>query len=282
MSGSNGSLGDLRGTTALVTGAAGLVGGHLAEVLAGRRANLVLTDVDQESLEQRAGELRGRGARVEALASNLMEPDELGGLVGRAEEALAPVDLLVNNAYVELTSRFDRLSTEELEVQLGVNFHAPLVLARAALPGMRERRRGHIVNIASLTGKLAFAYKAHYTAAKAGLIGFSHALARELAGEPVGVSVICPALIAEGGVSEEAREEGVKPPRLAGTCSPRDVAEAVVEAVLEGKAEIAVSSRPTAGLSALQASAPSLAWRILKATGMPAYWAALAERRGRA
>lgn len=281
MSGSNGSLGDLRGATALVTGAAGLVGGHLGEVLAERGANLVLTDVDQASLEQRAGDLR-RGVRVEVLACNLMEPDELGGLVGRAEEALAPVDLLVNNAYVEMTSRFDQLSPEELDMQLGVNFHAPLVLARAVLPGMRERRRGHIVNIASLTGKLAFAYKAHYTAAKAGLIGFSHALARELAAEPVGVSVICPALIAEGGVSEEAREEGVEPPRLAGTCSPRDVAEAVVEAALKGKTEIAVSSRPTAGLSALQASAPSLAWRILKTTGMPEYWEALARRRDRA
>lgn len=282
MSASRGSLSDLRGATALVTGAGGLVGGHLGEVLAERGANMVLTDLDAAPLEERAGGLRERGVRVETLVCDLMDPEQLGGLIGRAEQAVGPVDVLVNNAYVELTSRFDRLTQEELDVQLGVNFRAPLVLSRSVLPGMLERGRGHIVNVASLTGKLAFAYKAHYTAAKAGLIGFSHALGRELAAEPVGVSVICPALIAEGGVAEKAREEGVEPPRMAGTCSPREVAEAAVGSITRAKVEVVVSSRRTAGLTALQAAAPSLAWRILKVSGMPRYWEALARGRDRA
>lgn len=275
-------MADPRGATALVTGAAGLVGGHVAEVLAERGVNLVLTDVEQEAIDERAAQLRDRGVEAAAISCDLMDPDELDALVGRAEEAVGPVDILVNNAYVEVTSRFDLLSREELDTQLGVNLRAPLALTRVALQGMLERRRGHVVVVSSLTGKLAFAYKSHYTAAKAGLIGFSHALDRELADTPVGVSVICPALIDEGGVSEKASQEGVEPPKLAGTCSPRDVAEAVLEAITEGKGEITVSSRPTAVLSALQASAPPVAWAILRASGMPTYWARLARQRGRA
>lgn len=275
------SLLSLEGATVLVTGAAGLVGSHVREVCADRGANLVLTDLDVSSLEEPAERLRQRGARVETLACNLADADELDGLVERAEQVLAPVDVLVNNAYVELTSRFDRLTREELDVQVGVNLRAPLALTRGVLPGMLRRERGHVANVASLTGKLAFGYKAHYSAAKAGLIAFSHALSRELAGEPVSVSVICPALIAEGGVSERAEEAGIAPPRMAGTCSPRQVADAVADSVTGRRVEITVSSRPTAVLSALQAAAPGLAWRVLRLSGMPGYWEALARERGR-
>jgi short-subunit dehydrogenase len=271
----------LDGATVLVTGAAGLVGGHVGEVFAERGANLVLTDLDGDSLEEPAEGLRRRGVRVETLACNLSDPDELDGLVERAEQLLAPVDVLVNNAYVELTSRFDRLTRAEFDTQVGVNLRAPLALTRTVLPGMLRRGGGHVVIVASLTGKLAFAYKAHYSAAKAGLIAFAHALSRELAGEPVSVSVICPALIAEGGVSERARQAGVAPPKLAGTCSPRQVAEAVADSVTGNRVEITVSSRPTKLLSAMQAAVPSLAWRVLRLSGMPQYWEALADERGR-
>jgi short-subunit dehydrogenase len=282
VSGSTARRGELAGETVLVTGAAGLVGGHLGAVLAERGANLALTDVDAEQLEERARELRDRGTGVAVLECDLMDADQLEALAERVERALAPVDVLVNNAYAELTSRFDRLTREELDVQIDVNFRAPLALTRSVLPQMLERGRGHVVNVASLTGKLAFSHKAHYTAAKAGLIAFSHALSRELAAEPVGVSVVSPALVDEGGVSEAAREGGVEPPRLAGTCSPRDVAEAVADSILDGKVERTVSSRPTALLSALQASAPSLAWRVLRLSGMPRYWETIARQRGRA
>lgn len=273
---------DLREATALITGASGLIGGHVADALAERGSRLVLTDVAGDALQDRVARLRDRGIEAEGISCDLLDPQQLERLIERAEQALGPVDVLVNNAYVEMTSRFDRLSPEELDVQIGVNFRAPLVLTHAVLPGMLERGRGHVVNMASLTGKLAFAHKAHYTAAKAGLIGFSHALDRELAHDPVSVSVICPALVQEGGVSEKADAEGVTAPRLAATCSPREVAEAVVEAIVEGKTEITVTSRPTAVLSALQASAPPVAWRILRRSGMPRYWRKLAEARGRA
>jgi short-subunit dehydrogenase len=271
----------LRGTTALITGAAGLMGGHLAEVFLGRGAHVVLADVSGDALRERAEGLRGRGGRVEALESDLGDADAVESLVERAGEALAPVDVLVNNAYIEATSRFDSLSREELDAQLAVNIEAPLRLARTALLGMRERGRGHIVNMASLTGKLAFAYKAHYSVSKAGLIAFSHALDRELADDPVGVTVVCPALILEGGVSEKATEAGVDMPRFMATCHPRQVAEAAADGVEQGRTEIVVSNRPTGLLAGLQAAAPSVAWRVLQATGNAQYWAQLARSRGR-
>jgi short-subunit dehydrogenase len=257
----------LRGATALITGAAGLMGGHLAEVFIDRGAHVVLADVSGDALRERAEGLRGRGVQVEALECDLGDADAVESLVERAGELLAPVDVLVNNAYIEATSRFDSLSREELDAQLAVNIGAPLRLART--------------NMASLTGKLAFAYKAHYSVSKAGLIAFSHALDRELADDPIGVTVICPALILEGGVSEKATEAGVDMPRFMATCHPRQVAEAAAEGVEQGRTEIVVSNRPTGLLAGLQAAAPSVAWRVLQATGNAQYWAQLAKSRGR-
>lgn len=272
----------LRGATALITGAAGLVGGHLADVFTERGANVVLADVSGDALRERAEELTRRGGRAAALECDLGDADAVESLVERAGELLAPVDVLVNNAYIEATSRFDSLTREELDAQLAVNLEAPLRLARTALLGMRRRGRGHIVNMASLTGKLAFAYKAHYSVAKAGLIAFSHALDRELAEDPVGVTVVCPALILEGGVSEKASEAGVELPRFMATCHPRQVAEAAAEGVEKGRTEIVVSNRPTGLLTGLQAAAPAAAWRVLQATGNAQYWAQLARSRDRA
>jgi short-subunit dehydrogenase len=272
-------FGSLRGATVLLTGAGGALGDALADALAAEGANLVLSDLDASDLEQRASRLRRGGVRVSVHAANLLRDDGIDGLMDAVGGELGPIDVLVSNAGIETNSRFDRLAGEDIDAQLGIHLRGPMMLTRALLPGMLDRGRGHVVIVSSLNGKLPFPRKAAYSAAKAGSIAFVHSLRRDLRDEPVGVSVVCPALVRGGGQAERAIEEsGAKPPARAGSCTPRDCGAAVVKAITTGRPEIAVSSRPTSALAALQWSFPRVADHALELTGMPGFWRRIAAR----
>ena len=119
--------------------------------------------------------------------------DERLRLAAWAEEALGPLDILVNNAGIEFGGPFGGTTQAELEAIVAVNLLAVMDLTRLILPGMLERSRGHVVNIASLAGKVPRRYLASYAATKHGVVGFTHALRAELGTKPVGFSAICPA-----------------------------------------------------------------------------------------
>ena len=275
-------FGSLRGATVLLTGAGGALGDAFVDALAAEGANLILSDLDASALDERASRARGRGATVEVVAADLLSDEGIDELVRAVEDAPGPVDVLVSNAGIETNARFDRLAREDLDAQLGIHLRGPVMLTHALLPGMLERGRGYVVIVSSLNGKLPFPRKAAYSAAKAGSIAFVHSLRRDLRDEPVGVSVVCPALVRGAGQAERAIEEsGAKPPARAGSCTPEDCAAAVVEAITTGRPEIAVSSRPTALLSALQWGFPRAADRGLELTGMPAFWRRVAAREER-
>lgn len=275
----SGGFGSLRGATALLTGAGGALGEAIAGSLASQAVNLILSDLDADALERQAERLRARGARVSVQAANLLTDEGIDDLAAAVEGGLGPVDVLVSNAGIETNARFDRLTREDIDAQLGIHLRAPILLTHLLLPGMLARRRGHLVIVSSLNGKLPFPRKAAYTAAKAGSIAFVHSLRRDLRDEPVGVSVICPALVRGGGQAERAIEEsGAEPPARAGSCTPEQCADAVVEAVTEGRPEIVVSERPTAPLAALQWGVPRIADRALELTGMPGFWRRVAAR----
>jgi short-subunit dehydrogenase len=139
-----------------------------------------------------------------------------------------------------------------------VNLLAPMELTRIALPGMLERGRGHIVNMASIAGKAPLAYFHTYNATKHGLVGFSHAIRHELTETPVSATVICPAFIAREGMYGRV-EEQVEPENPLGASPPEKVGEAVVRAVRDDPAEILISERPLRPLVALAAVAPKAA-----------------------
>lgn len=272
-------LGGLRGATVLLTGAGGALGEAFMDAFAAQGARLVLSDLDAGALEPRAARLRERGVQASVRAANLLEDDGIDGLLEAVEGDLGPVDVLVSNAGIETNARFDRLTREDIDAQLGIHLRAPMLLTHALVPGMIRRGRGHVVIVSSLNGKLPFPRKAAYSAAKAGSIAFVHSLRRDLRDEPVGVSVICPALVRGGGQAERAIEEsGAEPPSRAGSCTPEQCAEAAVRAVTDGRPEIAVSERPTSPLAALQWGFPRIADHALELTGMPAFWRRIAAR----
>jgi short-subunit dehydrogenase len=246
---------ELNGANALVTGAAGGLGRYISRALAAQGANLVLSDLPGDALESRRAEVAAFGTTVEAVAADLTKQKERRSLVPRAEEALGPVDVLVNNAGLEFIGPFAKAPLSEIDQINKVNLLSPIELSRIVLPGMLERRRGHIVNIASLAGKSALAFFHTYNATKYGIVGFSHSLRHELTDEPVSASVICPGFIAREGMYGriESEVDGETP---LGASPPEKVGQAVVRAVTEDPAEIIISARPIRPLIALAAAFP--------------------------
>ena len=253
---------ELRGRNALVTGAGGGLGGYIARALAAEGVNLALSDLPGAPVDGLGAELRSRGIEVKHAPADLADADERQRLTAWAAEALGPLDILVNNAGVEFGGSFLRTSEEELEAIVTVNLLAVMDMTRLVLPGMLERERGHIVNMASLAGKVPPPYLAAYAATKHGVVGFTQALRAENGGgAPVGFSAICPGFVSRAGMWARF-EHVVSAPRFIGTVPPESVGDAVLRAILRNLPEVIVNRRPIRPLIVLNAAAPRLAARI--------------------
>lgn len=259
---------ELRGRNALLTGAAGGLGGYIARALAEQGTNLVLSDLPEAPLDELVSELRARGVAVETVAADLASSEEARELFGRAEEALGPVDILVNNAGLEFAGHFDSLTPEQIDTLVRVNLVALMLTTHAALPQMRGRGRGHVVNIASMAGKIFAPYLAPYTASKHGVVGFTHALRTECGSEPIGFSVICPVFISRVGMYGRLEDQVPDPPPGFRPRPPEDVGAAVVRAIRENRAEIHVANPALRSLVALGALAPRVAARMTRTRQM--------------
>jgi 3-oxoacyl-[acyl-carrier protein] reductase len=184
---------DLSGRTALVTGATGGLGGAIARTLHAQGAALVLSGTRQEALEALAAEL---GERVFVQPCRLDDSAAVDALVGQAEAAAGQVDILVSNAGLTRDGLLLRMKDEDWETVLKVNLEAYFRLSRAALKGMMKRRWGRIVGITSVVGVMGNPGQTNYAASKAGMIGFSKALAQEVASRSVTVNCVAPGFIA--------------------------------------------------------------------------------------
>jgi 3-oxoacyl-[acyl-carrier protein] reductase len=184
---------DLSGKTALVTGATGGIGAAIARSFHAQGAHVVLSGTREGVLEALASEL---GERTSAVAANLSDPAATDGLVEAAEAAAGqPLDILVANAGVTRDGLLLRMKDEDWETVLKVNLESYFRLSRAAAKGMMRRRAGRIIGITSVVGVTGNAGQANYAASKAGMIGFSKSLAKELAARGVTVNCIAPGFI---------------------------------------------------------------------------------------
>lgn len=243
---------------ALVTGAAGGLGHYIARALAAEGVNQVLSDIPGAPLDALAEELRARGVRVEAETADLADRPQAEALVGRAEETLGPIDILVNNAGLEFGGPFLENSVDELERIVDVNLLAVMLLTREALPGMLQRGRGHVVNLASLAGKTAPPNLASYVATKHAVVGLTHSLRAEHSGSQVGFSAICPAFVGRVGMYGRIEDQLPDPPPLLKPVPPEVVGDAVVRAIRDDRAEIIVGSRALRPLAVLYHASPKL------------------------
>jgi len=183
---------DLKGKGALVTGASGGIGGAIAKALHAQGANVAISGTNREKLDALAADL---GSRVFVLPCDLRDRAAVAKLGEEAEKALGQVDILVNNAGITHDNLFMRMKDEEWDDVIAVNLTSVFVLIRYILRNMMRRRYGRIVNIASISGVLGNPGQPNYAASKAGLVGMTKSLAREVSARGITANCIAPGFI---------------------------------------------------------------------------------------
>ena len=239
---------DLAGRTALVTGAAGGLGRRLVKALKCEGMTVLVSGRDGSKLEDVQGD--------RAIVADLTRREDVHRLAREAGE----VDVLVNNAGIELTKRFTDLTDDDVDGMVAINLVAPLLLTRDVLAGMLERGRGHVVFIASMSGKVGVSCNEPYAATKAGLIGLTRSLRAEFRDAPVGFSVVSPGFIADTGMWQRM---DARAPRLAGEADPDAVVAATIKAIRRDLGDVTVNGAPVRPALAASALAPGLVERVL-------------------
>ncbi len=184
---------DLSEKRALVTGATGGLGGDIARALHKAGAQVALSGTRAEKLEELAAELGGE--RVAVLPANLSDADSVDALPGQVTDALGGLDILVSNAGLTRDGLLMRMKDEDWDLVLKVNLEAYFRLCRAAMRGMMKARWGRIIGITSIVGVTGNPGQANYAASKAGMIGFTKAIAAETAKRGITANCIAPGFI---------------------------------------------------------------------------------------
>jgi short-subunit dehydrogenase len=213
---------------ALVTGASSGIGATYARALHGRGQRVVLVARRGERLSALAAELGGEEHAL-PLPLDLSAPDAASSLEADLASRKIAIDLLVNNAGLGHTAPFDQQPLEVLRAMLDVNVRAVVELTRVFLPGMRERGRGRVVNVASNAAFQPVPFLSVYAASKAFVLSFTEGLAEELKGSGVQVQALCPGLTRTEFLDVAGTHDG-----LTVTRTPMLSAEEVVEASLRG------------------------------------------------
>lgn len=258
---------ELRGTTAIVTGASKGIGVYIARALAKEGVNLALAARSLNELETVRIEMEMLGVKAIAVQCDVTKPADRATLIARTEAELGPIDILVNNAGIERVARFDQAPADDFTDTIAVNLEAPILLTHAVVPGMLSRGKGHVVNISSGAGKVGVPYGTSYCATKHGLVGFTHALRAEYRGTNVGFSVVCPGFVTDTGMYDRWEQQGIKGPKIAGNCSPEKVASVTISCIKKDRAEVLVNTPPLRSLVVLANIAPSIVPRIMQTFG---------------
>jgi 3-hydroxybutyrate dehydrogenase len=180
----------LNGKTALVTGSTSGIGLGIARCLAGRGANIVLNGFGDHEAPQR--ELQALGVRVGFHGADMSKPAEIEAMIQMAASEFGGVDILVNNAGIQHVANVEDFPVDKWDAIIAINLTSAFHTTRLALPSMKAKGWGRILNVASTHGLVASAQKSAYVASKHGIVGFTKAVALETATSGVTVNAICP------------------------------------------------------------------------------------------
>jgi 3-oxoacyl-[acyl-carrier protein] reductase len=217
----------MSGAVALVTGATRGIGRAIALRLANLGASVAICGRDSKALASAEAELKKSGSLVYSQVADVTSTSDVTSLVGKTENALGPITILVNNAGIGLFGPAHEKTEAEWDRVLNTNLKAVFLVSREVAPSMIRRRTGDIINISSLAGRNAFAGGGIYCASKWGLQGLSACMAEDLRGYGIRVSTVCP-----GSVATEF--SGSKPKDPSKALSAEDVAHAVAVIVTQG------------------------------------------------
>lgn len=225
------------GMVVAVTGGAQGIGRATAQALAHRGSRVAIGDIDVAAATATAAEI---GAGCLAFELDVTDRRSFENFFAQVEEHLGPVDVIVNNAGIMLLGPFEAESEEAMRRMIEIDLVGVMYGTKLAIPGMRARGRGHIVNIASQAGKFGFPGGATYSALKHGVVGLSEAVRRELSGTGVNVSWVMPAVV------DTELGAGTQKVRGVGLITPEAVAEAIAEAIETGRPEVWIPRRSRA------------------------------------
>ena len=217
--------------TALVTGASRGIGRAIALALAEEGAAIVINYVNNRSLaEEVVREIEESGGKALAVCADVSNFEEAGALVGKAKELFGSVDILVNNAGVTKDGLIMRMTEEDFDRVLEVNLKGAFNCCRHVVPLMVKQRSGRIINITSIVGLVGNAGQANYAASKAGLVGLTKSLAKEIGSRGITVNAVAPGFIETdmtSGLTEKMKEAAKENIALKKLGTPADVANAV-------------------------------------------------------
>ena len=187
---------DLSGQVAVVTGASQGLGRSIAETLAANGAVVALVARNAEKLSGVASAIQEAGGQAEVFPCDVTKPESIGEVIESIVEKLGRLDILVNNAGITRDTLLPRMSDQEWEDVLATNLRAPFLFMRAASRPMMSQRYGRMINVSSVSGLIGNAGQANYSGSKAGLVGLTRTVAKELAGRKVTVNAVAPGFIA--------------------------------------------------------------------------------------
>lgn len=237
-------------TTVLITGASTGIGEALAVELAHQGANIAICARRVTKLREVADKIQQAGGTPLVLAADVTDKEAATSIVQRTIETFGGIDVLVNNAGRGHLASVEDTTVEQIESMFSLNVYSLFYTTAAALPFMKQQRKGHIINIASVAGKMAFPFNSAYVAAKHAVVGFSAALRTELVETGVDVTVVCPdgvltnwASVTEGGPIGDIFTRGIQRSRhiakersiplapLKPMMKPEDIAAIIVDII---------------------------------------------------
>ncbi len=220
----------LTGKTALVTGAGRGIGRAIALKLAANGANVVVNSLSQQNVDAVVAEIRAAGGECTGIVSDVSSSDAVGILADRILSDFGGIDILVNNAGITRDQLLLRMTDSDWDDIITVDLKSVFLCTRAIMRYMVKARKGRIVNISSIVGLVGNAGQANYAAAKAGIIGFTRSVAKEVASRNITVNAVAPGFIETdmtAKLSEKQRQELIAKIPVGYLGTPQDVAEVV-------------------------------------------------------
>ncbi|HVZ53772.1 MAG TPA: 3-hydroxybutyrate dehydrogenase [Pseudolabrys sp.] len=205
----------LKGKTALVTGSTSGIGLAIARALAADGADIVINGFGESGAieKERSGLERDFGIKAVYSAADMSKPSEIAEMVALAEKEFGHLDVLVNNAGIQHVANIEDFPIEKWDAVIAINLSSSFHSIRAAVPGMKKRKWGRIINIASAHGLVASGQKVAYVAAKHGLVGLTKVVAIETANDGITCNAICPGWVltplVQKQVDARAKEQGI-------------------------------------------------------------------------
>lgn len=228
----------LAGKTVLLTGASRGIGASMALAIAKEGATVVGVSRSKAGLAQVQQSIESEGGKMISLPADISQVSELAALAKQINNIAGTIDVLINNAAIEIYRAFQNYSLNEIQQVLSTNLLAAVELSRLLLPDMLAQQEGHIINIASLAAKKGHPYDSVYSASKAGLLMWADAIRQELSGTGVIVSTVCPGYVKDQGLLSDTK---MSAPRFAGVSMSKDVVAAVLTAIKTNRAEVVLN-----------------------------------------